>query len=267
MEWLASYCLTEPGSGSDAAALKTRAVATASDYVLNGAKQFISGAGDSDLYVVMVRTGEDGPRGISTLVVPKDAPGLSLRRRTRHKMGWHMQSTRQVIFDDCRVPVENRLAGEGEGFRIAMAGLDGGRLNIAACSLGGAQSALDKALAYTGERKAFGQTIDRVPGAAVQAGRHGDRARRRRALLLYAAASKLDRKAPDAAQMVGDGQALRHRHRLQRRQRRAAAARRLRLSARLRRSRSWCATCASTRSSKAPTRSCASSSRAHLLGR
>ena len=110
MEWLASYCLTEPGSGSDAAALKTaRECATASDYVLNGAKQFISGAGDSDIYVVMVRTGEDGPKGISTLVVPKDAPGLSFGAN-EHKMGWHMQSTRQVIFEDCKVPAENRLS-------------------------------------------------------------------------------------------------------------------------------------------------------------
>src|SRR5690606_14688047 len=129
-------------------------------YVLNGAKQFISGAGDSDVYVVMARTGADGPKGISTFVVPKDAPGLSFGVNER-KMGWHMQSTRQVVFEDCRVPAENLLSGEGAGFGIAMAGLDGVRLNLAACSLGGAQSALDKALAYAAERKAFGQTIDR----------------------------------------------------------------------------------------------------------
>jgi alkylation response protein AidB-like acyl-CoA dehydrogenase len=199
MELLASYCLTEPGSGSDAAALKTRAVRSGgngSDYVLNGAKQFISGAGDSDLYVAMVRTGEDGPKGISTLVIPKDAPGLSFGK-VESKMGWHMQSTRQVIFEDCKVPAENLLSGEGQGFRIAMAGLDGGRLNIAACSLGGAQSAFDKALAYAAERQAFGQAIDRFQSmqfkladmeTSLQASR----------IFLYTAASKLDRKATDA---------------------------------------------------------------------
>ncbi|HTV72053.1 MAG TPA: isobutyryl-CoA dehydrogenase [Rhizobiaceae bacterium] len=200
MEWLASYCLTEPNSGSDAAALKTRATRSGgngSDYVLNGAKQFISGAGDSDIYVAMVRTGEDGPKGISTLVIPKDAPGLSFGA-VENKMGWHMQSTRQVIFEDCKVPAENLLTGEGAGFRIAMAGLDGGRLNIAACSLGGAQSAFDKALAYAGERKAFGRTIDQFQAlqfkladmeTSLQASR----------VLLYAAAAKLDAKTPDAS--------------------------------------------------------------------
>jgi alkylation response protein AidB-like acyl-CoA dehydrogenase len=200
MEWLASYCLTEPGSGSDAAALKTRAARSGgngSDYVLNGAKQFISGAGDSDVYVTMVRTGEDGPKGISTLVVPKDAPGLSFGA-VENKMGWHMQSTRQVIFEDCKVPAENLLTGEGSGFRIAMAGLDGGRLNIAACSLGGAQSALDKALAYAGERSAFGQRINQFQAlqfklADMETGLQAAR------MLLYTAASKLDRKAHDAS--------------------------------------------------------------------
>lgn len=199
METLASYCLTEPGSGSDAAALRTKAARSGgngSDYVLNGAKQFISGAGDTDFYVTMVRTGEDGPKGISTLVIPKDAPGLSFGA-VENKMGWHMQSTRQVIFEDCKVPAENLLSGEGIGFRIAMAGLDGGRLNIAACSLGGAQSAMDKALDYASQRKAFGKTIDQFQAmqfkfadmeTSLQASR----------VLLYTAASKLDRKAPDA---------------------------------------------------------------------
>lgn len=196
MEWLASYCLTEPGSGSDAAALKTRAVRDGDHYVINGVKQFISGAGDSDVYVTMVRTGDDGARGVSTIVVPKDATGLSFGA-VESKMGWHMQSTRQVIFTDCRVPVENRLAEEGQGFRIAMAGLDGGRLNIAACSLGGAQSAFDKALAYAGDRKAFGQPLDRFQAlqfkladmeTALQASR----------VLLYTAAARLDAKSPDA---------------------------------------------------------------------
>jgi alkylation response protein AidB-like acyl-CoA dehydrogenase len=197
MDWLASYCLTEPGSGSDAAALKTRAVVDGGDYVLNGAKQFISGAGDSDLYVVMARTGEDGPKGISAIVVPKDAPGLSFGAN-EHKMGWHMQSTRQVIFTDCRVPVSNRLSDEGAGFAIAMAGLDGGRLNIAACSLGGAQSALDKALAYTADRKAFGHAINRFQALQFKLADMETELQASR-VLLYAAASKLDRKAPDAS--------------------------------------------------------------------
>ncbi|HEY4191604.1 MAG TPA: isobutyryl-CoA dehydrogenase [Mesorhizobium sp.] len=197
MEWLASYCLTEPGSGSDAAALKTRAVRSDDGYVLNGTKQFISGAGDSDLYVVMARTGADGPKGISAIVVPKDAPGLSFGA-VEHKMGWHMQSTRQVVFEDCAVPAENLLSAEGAGFSIAMAGLDGGRLNIAACSLGGAQSALDKALAYSGERKAFGKTIDQFQALQFKLADMETELQAAR-IFLYAAASKLDRKAPDAA--------------------------------------------------------------------
>jgi alkylation response protein AidB-like acyl-CoA dehydrogenase len=199
MEWLASYCLTEPGSGSDAAALKTRAMRSGgngSDYVLNGAKQFISGAGDSDIYVTMVRTGEEGPKGISTLVVPKDAPGLSFGKE-EHKMGWHMQSTRQVIFEDCKVPAEYLLSGEGAGFRIAMAGLDGGRLNIAACSLGGAQAALDKALVYADERKAFGQKINQFQALQFKLADMETELQAAR-VLLYTAASKLDREASDA---------------------------------------------------------------------
>jgi alkylation response protein AidB-like acyl-CoA dehydrogenase len=199
MEWLASYALTEPGSGSDAAALKTRAIRSGgngSDYVLNGAKQFISGAGDSDVYVAMVRTGEDGPKGVSTMVIPKDAPGLSFGA-IESKMGWHMQSTRQVIFDDCKVPAENLLSGEGIGFKIAMAGLDGGRLNIAACSLGGAQSALDKALAYAHDRQAFGRSIDQFQALQFKLADMETNLQASR-MLLYSAASKLDRKASDA---------------------------------------------------------------------
>lgn len=196
MDWLASYCLTEPGSGSDAAALRTRATRDGDHYLINGAKQFISGAGETDIYVSMVRTGEDGPKGISTLVVPKDAPGLSFGAN-ENKMGWNCQPTRTVIFDNCRVPVENRLGDEGSGFKIAMAGLDGGRLNIGACSLGGAQSALDKALAYCGERKAFGQTIDRFQALQFRLADMETELSAAR-LLLYAAASKLDRKTHDA---------------------------------------------------------------------
>lgn len=158
METIASYCLTEPGYGSDAGNLATRAVRDGDHYVLNGQKQFISGAGASDLYIVMARTGGEGPKGISTFIVPKDTPGLSFGASEK-KMGWHAQPTRAVMFENVRVPAANRIAEEGQGFRIAMAALDGGRLNIAACSLGGAQAALDKAIAYMGERKAFGRKI------------------------------------------------------------------------------------------------------------
>ncbi|QTN03005.1 acyl-CoA dehydrogenase [Ochrobactrum sp. EEELCW01] len=196
MEWLASYCLTEPGSGSDAAALRTRATRDGDHYILSGSKQFISGAGATDVYVTMVRTGEDGPKGISTIVVPKDAPGLSFGAN-EFKMGWNAQPTRTVIFDNCRVPAENLLGEEGTGFRIAMAGLDGGRLNIAACSLGGAQSALNKSLEYCSQRKAFGQTIDRFQALQFRLADMETELSASR-LLLYSAASKLDRKTHDA---------------------------------------------------------------------
>ena len=158
MEKIASYCLTEPGSGSDAAALRTTAVRDGDHWVLNGSKAFISGAGTSDVYVVMARTGQDGPKGISTFVVDKDAPGLSFGGQER-KMGWNSQPTAIVQFDDCRVPAENLLGQEGHGFRYAMMGLDGGRLNIAACSLGGARLALETALDYVASRKQFGKPI------------------------------------------------------------------------------------------------------------
>ena len=159
LECFMSYCLTEPGSGSDAAALKTRAQRNNEGYVLNGTKAFISGGGYSDGYIVMARTGDSGPKGISTLVVMDGTEGLSFGG-LEDKMGWRSQPTRQVQFDDCRVGADALLGEEGAGFRYAMAGLDGGRLNIAACSLGGAQAALDATLAYMGERKAFGQSID-----------------------------------------------------------------------------------------------------------
>ena len=196
MELLASYCLTEPGSGSDAAALRTSARRDGDDYVLNGSKQFISGAGGGDLYVVMVRTGPDGPSGISTLVVPGDAPGLSLGPNER-KMGWNAQPTRQVVFEECRVPVANRLGPEGIGFKIAMAGLDGGRLNIAACSLGGAQAALDKALAYMRERKAFGKRLDEFQALQFKLADMATELEVARTFL-YAAAAGYDRGDPDA---------------------------------------------------------------------
>ncbi|MGX1692774.1 acyl-CoA dehydrogenase family protein [Brevundimonas naejangsanensis] len=158
MEKIASYCLTEPGSGSDAAALRTMAVRDGDHYVLNGAKAFISGAGTSDVYVVMVRTGGEGPKGISTIVVEAGTPGLSFGANEK-KMGWNAQPTAVVSFDDCRVPVANLVGEEGAGFKYAMAGLDGGRLNIAACSLGGARLALETAQEYVAGRKQFGQAI------------------------------------------------------------------------------------------------------------
>ena len=197
MEKIASYCLTEPGSGSDAAALKTTAVRDGDSYVLNGTKQFISGAGSNDLYVVMARTGEAGPKGISTFLVDKDAPGLSFGAEEK-KMGWHIQPTAQVMFDDCRVPAENLLNDEGMGFRIAMAGLDGGRLNIGACSLGGAQAALDMALAYSSERKAFGKEIGQFQAIQFKLADMATELEAAR-LMLYAAAAKLDAKTPDAS--------------------------------------------------------------------
>ena len=163
MESIASYCLTEPGSGSDAAALRTCAARSNEGYVLNGSKAFISGGGYSDVYVVMCRTGEDGPKGISTLVVEDGSEGLSFGA-AEHKMGWKAQPTAQVQFDDCTVPAANLLGEEGKGFAYAMKGLDGGRLNIAACALGGAQGALTAATRYMGERKAFGKTIDQFQG-------------------------------------------------------------------------------------------------------
>ena len=198
MASIASYCLTEPGAGSDAAALKTSARQDGDHYVLNGTKQFISGAGASDFYVVMVRTGGEGAAGISTLVVEAGTPGLSFGAIER-KMGWNAQPTRAVIFEDCRVPVTNRLGPEGIGFRIAMAGLDGGRLNIGACSIGGAQAALDTALAHMHERKAFGRRLDEFQALQF---RLADMATELEAarIFLYAAAASYDRVDPDATQ-------------------------------------------------------------------
>lgn len=158
MDLIGSYCLTEPGSGSDAAAMRTKAVRDGDHYVINGSKAFISGAGVSDLYVLMCRTGEDGPKGVSTIVVERDTPGLSFGANER-KMGWNSQPTAVVSFEDCRVPVENRLGEEGQGFTFAMNGLNGGRINIGACSLGGAAEATDLALAYAKERRQFGKSI------------------------------------------------------------------------------------------------------------
>ncbi|WP_398464066.1 isobutyryl-CoA dehydrogenase [Tardiphaga sp.] len=199
MELLASYCLTEPGSGSDAAALRTKAMLDGDHYVLNGQKQFISGAGETDIYVVMVRTGGEGAGGVSTLVVDKDTPGLSFGSNER-KMGWNAQPTRAVMFENARVPVANRLGAEGIGFKIAMAGLDGGRLNIAACSLGGAQSALDKSLTYMKERKAFGKKLDEFQALQFRVADMATELEAARTFLWRAAAA-LDRKDADASML------------------------------------------------------------------
>jgi len=199
MEHFASYCLTEPSAGSDAAALRTRAVRDGDEYIVNGAKQFISGAGTAELYAVMVRTGGEGPKGISTLLIEKDMKGVSFGAN-EYKMGWNAQPTRQVIFEDVRVPVANRLGDEGIGFKIAMTGLDGGRINIAAASLGGAQTALDKAIAYLSERKAFGQPLGQFQALQF---RIADMATELEAarLLLWRAACALDAKAPEATKL------------------------------------------------------------------
>ena len=199
MEKIASYCLTEPGSGSDAAALKTRAVRDGDDYVLNGSKAFISGAGTSDVYVCMVRTGEDGPKGISCLVVEKGMKGLSFGKHER-KMGWNSQPTAQVIFEDCRVPVANRIGAEGEGFRIAMSGLDGGRINIGACSVGTARAALEEAKSYVTDRKQFGRAI---ADFQVTQFKLADMATELEAsrLMIRSAASALDRRDPRATML------------------------------------------------------------------
>lgn len=196
-EKIASYCLTEPGSGSDAGALRTTAKPDGnSQYVINGSKAFISGAGFSDLYVLMCRTGEDGPKGVSTVLVEDGAPGLSFGKN-ENKMGWRAQPTAIVNFEDCRVPADNRVGPEGEGFKYAMKGLDGGRLNIAACALGGAQDALDRALGYVKERKQFGKRVaDFQNTQFVLADMETDLAASR--ALLHQAARKLDAKAPDA---------------------------------------------------------------------
>jgi alkylation response protein AidB-like acyl-CoA dehydrogenase len=197
MELVASYCLSEPGAGSDAAALTTRAIRDGNHYVLNGQKQFISGGGASDLYLVMARTGGEGPSGVSALLVPSETPGLSFGANER-KMGWNAQPTRAVLFQDARVPLDHRLGAEGSGFKIAMAGLDGGRLNIAACSLGGAQCALDKTLAYMSNRKAFGKRLDEFQALQFRLADMATALETSRALLWHAAAA-LDRR--DAAAM------------------------------------------------------------------
>jgi alkylation response protein AidB-like acyl-CoA dehydrogenase len=199
MEDLGSYCLTEPGTGSDAAALRTRAVREDEHYVLTGVKQFISGAGASQVYIVMARTGEDGPRGVSAFLVDRDDPGLSFGPNEK-KMGWNAQPTRQVVLDAVRVPADRLLGHEGDGFRIAMSGLNGGRLGIAACSLGGARTALNQSLAYLADREAFGKPL--LDAQALQF-RLADMATELAAAraLVQQAAQALDRGDPQAPQL------------------------------------------------------------------
>ncbi len=195
MDMMASYALTEPGSGSDAAAMRSRATRDGDHYVLNGSKAFISGAGHSDLYVAMVRTGEAGAGGVSCFLIEKDTQGLSFGANER-KMGWNNQPTAQVIFEDCRVPVENLLGEEGDGFKFAMKGLDGGRLNIAACSLGTAQRAFDKALTYAGEREQFGNRISDFQAIQFKLADMATELQAAR-LMLYDAARALDDNDPE----------------------------------------------------------------------
>lgn len=197
LDHMASYCLTEPGAGSDAASLKTRAVRDGDDYVLNGAKAFISGAGTSDIYVVMARTSDDGAKGITSFVVEKDTPGLSFGVQER-KLGWHSQPTAAVMFVDCRIPAVNRLGAEGEGFKIAMQGLDGGRLNIGACSLGGAQRAFDEAVAYVKDRRQFGKAIADFQATQFTLADMATSLLAMR-LMLYDGAAKVAAKSPDAS--------------------------------------------------------------------
>lgn len=200
MSKVASYCLTEPGSGSDAASLRTRAVREGDEYVINGGKAFISGAGRNDVYVCMVRTGDESARGISCLLVEKDREGLSFGANER-KLGWHSQPTATVSFDNVRVPVGNLIGEEGQGFKIAMAGLDGGRLNIGACSLGGAQRCLDEALGYTQERKQFGSRIADFQNTQFMLADMATQLAAARALL-YQAAHKVSSGAADRTQFA-----------------------------------------------------------------
>ncbi|WP_414684606.1 acyl-CoA dehydrogenase family protein [Microbacterium sp.] len=197
MAGFGSYCLTEPGAGSDAAAITTSAIRSGDDYVLTGVKQFISGGGEASVYIVMARTGEPGARGITAFLVPADAPGLSFGA-IEHKMGWNAQPTRQVILDEVRVSAADILGGEGQGFKIAMSALDGGRINIAACSLGGAQWALDRALRYVHERFTFGEPLAEKQAVVFALADMATELHAARALVRGAAAA-LDAKSPDAS--------------------------------------------------------------------
>jgi alkylation response protein AidB-like acyl-CoA dehydrogenase len=206
MQHFASYCLTEPDSGSDAASLKTKAVRDGDHYVLDGAKAFISGGGVSDIYVVLARTGEAGSRGISCIVVEKGTPGLSYGAQEK-KLGWKSQPTAMVMFENCRVPVSNRVGSEGQGFKIAMAGLDGGRINIGACSIGGAQFCLDRTVAYMKERKQFGSRLADFQALQFRIADYAtelDAAR----LLLHRAAIAVSEREPSATRLAAQAKRL-----------------------------------------------------------
>jgi alkylation response protein AidB-like acyl-CoA dehydrogenase len=200
MAKFASYCLTEPDSGSDAASLKTRALRERDHYVLDGSKAFISGGGVSDVYLVMARTGEGGPRGISCFLVENGTPGLSFGAQEK-KLGWHSQPTAMVIFEACRIPVGNRVGAEGDGFKIAMSALDGGRLNIAACSLGGAQFCLDRTVDYMKQRKQFGTRLADMQALAFRIADYVTELEAAR-LMLYRAATALDRREPAVTRLA-----------------------------------------------------------------
>ena len=227
LDLAASYCLTEPNAGSDAASLRTSAREDGDHYVLNGAKAFISGGGFSDLYVVMARTGGDGPSGISAFVIENGTPGLSFGKNEK-KMGWKAQPTAMVQFDDCRVPKANLLGAPGDGFKIAMKGLDGGRLNIAACSLGGATEAFERAVAYSKDRKQFGKAIADLQATQFKLADMETQLQAGRAFL-YEAARRLDAKDPQATKFCAMAKRFVTDMGFGRRQRRAAGAWRLRL--------------------------------------
>ena len=195
MNKITSYCLTEAGAGSDAGNLKTKAVKDGDYYIVNGTKSFISGGGYSDVYVTMVRTGDKSAAGISTLMIEKDSPGISFGAQEK-KMGWNSQPTAQVIFEDCRVPIKNLLGNEGDGFKIAMKGLDGGRLNIAACSLGTAQSAFERSVEYVGDREQFGKKIQDFQSIQFKLADMATELEASR-LMLRTAANKVDKNTPD----------------------------------------------------------------------
>jgi alkylation response protein AidB-like acyl-CoA dehydrogenase len=200
MDHFASYCLTEPDAGSDAASLRTRAVRDGGHYVLDGAKAFISGGGVSDIYVCMVRTGAGGPAGISCIVVEKGTAGLKFGAQER-KLGWKSQPTSMVLFENCRVPVTNRIGAEGEGFKIAMAGLDGGRLNIAACSIGGAQFCLDRTIGYMRDRKQFGSRLSEFQALRFRVADYATELEAAR-LMLRRAAVAVGERAPGATRLA-----------------------------------------------------------------
>ncbi|HEY7298253.1 MAG TPA: acyl-CoA dehydrogenase family protein [Xanthobacteraceae bacterium] len=206
MEKFSSYCLTEPESGSDAASLRTRAVRHGDEYILDGTKAFISGGGASDVHLVMARTGEDGPHGISCFVVEKGTPGLSFGAQEK-KLGWHSQPTAMVTFENCRIPAENRVGMEGQGFKIALAALDGGRLNIAACSLGGAQFCLDRTIGYMRERKQFGSRLADFQALAFRVADYATELEAAR-LLLRRAAIALDRREVEATRLAAAAKRL-----------------------------------------------------------